>query len=80
MERITNVTPENISDRIERERKAWSGYSFSEENLPKEAVKEETQIPIPPPTPPAKKQEVKEKKKVKKVTDEAKKGKFGNVG
>jgi hypothetical protein len=45
--------PENISDRIEREREAWSKYPFSEENLPKEVVKEEeTQIPTTPPPPP----------------------------
>jgi len=51
----TDEPPENISDRIERERKAWSKYPFSEENLPKEVVKEEeTQIPTtPPPLPKA---------------------------
>lgn len=53
--------PENISDRIEKERKSWLSYSFSEEHLPKnkDEVKEETQIPIPPPPPPRTDDEVK---------------------
>jgi hypothetical protein len=49
MEMNTDEPPENISERIERERKTWMSYSFSEEHLPKKEVKQETQIPTPPP-------------------------------